>query len=326
MNRSGRAGIARFLCAGILLLPAAAAGQTPQVLVVSVDGLRADVVTPEFTPHIARLAEEGVQAAEAWNDLPSGTLPNHASMLTGLVADRHGLILNFELPGRIAVPTVFDMAAGAGLRCAFFASKTKLEFLAPAEAVEQVLIADPPVLVESVLEQLGEDGPELIFLHLREPDSSGHRFGWLSPEYLQAAADMDALVGRIAEALRAGAARPTYLLVTADHGGSGLNHALNTAEDRMIPWIVWGPKVVAGGVIESVVSIVDTAPTALLLAGVEPPAGLSGKARIEVLDGQASAGDNFVVPPVGIPCLLLMVPPAALGVRAIWSRRANRAG
>ncbi len=307
-----------------LLVGAATAGAQstrPQVVVISVDGLRADIVTPEQTPTLARLAEEGASAEEAWNDLPSGTLPNHASMLTGLIGNRHGLIFNFALEGVIRFDTVFDMAASAGRRCAFFASKTKLDFLAPPDSVEQLLISDPPIIVESAIETLGDDGPDLVFVHLRDPDSTGHQFGWLSPEYLAAAANMDALIGDIADAA-ALSARPTYLLVTADHGGSGMNHALNTPEDRMIPFIVWGPDVVAGRVISGTVSIVDVTPTALMLLGVDAPADLSGKARSEALDAQADLGDNFVVPPVGIPCLLICVPLPALGVW-ILSRGVN---
>jgi len=292
----------------------ALAQQTPRVLLISVDGLRADAVSAVTTPNIAALAASGVSAAEAVNDLPSATLPNHASMLTGLIGDVHGVIFDFSLPGRIATPTVFDFAHAAGKRCAFFASKTKLEFLAPPEALEAFEIADPPVVAERVRALLVPGGPDLIFLHLRDPDSTGHRFGWLSDEYMQAAADMDALVGEIAAAIDADASRPTFVIVTADHGGSGMGHGRNNAEDRSIPWIVHGPGVIAGGKIQDIVSIVDTAPTALWLLGVDVPDGLSGKARTEVLDAAAIVGDNFVVPPVGIPCLLFAVTPALLGL------------
>lgn len=308
----------RAACTALLLTvalgPAARAQETPRVVLISVDGLRADVVSTASTPNIAALAATGVSAAQAVNDLPSATLPNHASMLTGLIGDVHGVIFDFSLPGRIATPTVFDYAHAAGKRCAFFASKTKLEFLAPPEVLEDFEIADPPFVAERVRSLLTADGPDLIFLHLREPDSTGHRFGWLSDEYMQAAADMDALIGEIAAAVDADASRPTFLIVTADHGGSGMGHGRNNAEDRSIPWIVHRPGVVPGGQIQDVVSIVDTAPTALWLLGLEVPDGLSGKARTEVLDANAVVGDNFVVPPVGIPCLLFAVTPALLGL------------
>src|SRR4051794_28164290 len=68
---------------------AAAPAAKPDVILISVDDLRAARVTPELMPNLSRFAaralvfEQAVTAA-TW------TLPSHASMLTGLLPDRHG--------------------------------------------------------------------------------------------------------------------------------------------------------------------------------------------------------------------------------------------
>lgn len=313
---------------------AAAAGAlaaSPRVVLISVDGLRPDAITADRAPHMAALRAAGAQARLALNDLPSATLPNHTTMLTGLVSDVHGVLLDFELCGYVRLPTVFDHAAEAGLRSAFFASKAKLRYLAPPGSLETVDIgSDTEALVARLIEQIAPDGPDLIFLHLREPDSTGHDAGWMSPPYLEAVTRVDALVGRIQAALDTENSRRNYLLLTADHGGEGTNHFLNTPAARHIPWIVVGPDIPAGVGLDEIVSIADTTPTALWLLGVDVPAGLSGRARTALMN-PLTAEPTAVprLPPVGIPCMVLAVPVLAvpgLFLAAIASVRTRPSG
>lgn len=292
-----------------------------RVVIVSVDGLRPDVITPEVAPRMTELREQGTSASNAINDLPSATLPNHSTMLTGLLSGQHQVILNFVLPATIGVPTVFDRAHEAGFRSAFFASKTKLLHLAPAEAIETIDIdADTTGLVERMLAQLTFDGPELIFLHLRDPDSTGHQYGWLSPEYLAAVTLVDGLIGQVIDALDAEPDRSSYLILTADHGGDGVNHFINIPANRSIPWVVWGPDIAAGRVIDEVVSTADTMPTALWLLGLEIPAGLAGVPQFSVRESNAvDVQDSGQAPrPLGPPCVILVIP--ALLILAVFLR------
>src|SRR5437763_1437554 len=70
-----------------------------RVVLISLDGLRPDAVTPTNMPTVARLAKEGAATANAQTVLPSLTLPAHTSMLTGLVPDRHGITWNDDTTG-----------------------------------------------------------------------------------------------------------------------------------------------------------------------------------------------------------------------------------
>lgn len=320
-SAAGRACGAALL---VLLGAAGARGQQPRVVLVSLDGLRPDALSEQTAPNITRLLAAGTRAAAAWDDLPAATLPNHATMLTGLVARQHGVLLDIELPGYIRARTLFDYASQAGLRCAFLASKAKLRYLAPPDALETILIEPDEVsLAGQVVALLGPRGPDLIFAHFRDPDSTGHRGGWMSPAYLAAVSLVDALVGQIAAAIEADSSRSTFLILTADHGGEGLGHVLNTPAVRRIPWIVVGPDVPAGGVLEQVVTIADTTPTILWLLGIEVPAGLAGTVQSAVRrDG--SQGRPFLppVPPVGLPCLILCLP--AFCLAGLLVRQAGR--
>lgn len=285
----------------------------PRVVLISVDGLRPDAITPETAPVLTGLMQRGTHAGTCYNDLPSATLPNHATMLTGLVADTHGLLVDFDIPGTIPQPTLFDFAAAAGLRGAFFASKTKLRFLAHPDVLDTTVIdTDTDSLTQKVLARLVPDGPDAIFVHLRDPDSNGHRSGWMSQAYLDAVTRIDGQIGQIVAALDADTSRESYLIVTADHGGTGLNHFLNVEEDRRIPWIIIGPDIEAGRMLAAPISIVDTTPTVLWLLGVTPPDDLDGRVLRELRDPAAGPDSPLAVPPIGFPCMLFAVPPLAL--------------
>ncbi len=313
---------AALLCNSVV----AAAGD--RLILITVDGLRPDAISPEATPAIDALRRSGIHAEKAINDLPSATLPNHATLLTGLVGDVHGLVANFDLPGRIAYPTLFDFVANAGMRSAFFASKSKLDYLAPPDVVETVrTIGELEPLVDELLTHIRSDGPDVIFVHLREPDSTGHQFGWMSSAYFDALRLSDQQVERIVSAAQSDLSRNTYFVLTADHGGDGTNHFLNIDVNRTIPWIVSGPGIAAGGVLRESVSIADTTPTILALLGVAQPTGLSGVARgvRGASSGAASSGQSL--PPVGVPCLLLFMPfLLALGAASVRRRAAGETG
>jgi arylsulfatase A-like enzyme len=128
----------------------------------------------------------------------------------------------------------------------------------------------------------------LIFVHFREPDSAGHRYGWMGPEYLEAVRQADQALGAIVELIeKQGGFGKHAVIVSADHGGSGRGHYKildpNKAENVTIPWICVGPKVPAGLVIDRVVRTYDTAPTALAFLGIGAPEMIDGKIVEEVV-------------------------------------------
>src|SRR5688572_31117328 len=69
-----------------------------RVLVISVDGLRPDLLLRSDTPNMHRLFRSGCYTFWA-RTVPQGiTLPSHTSMLTGVTPRRHGIEWNRDLP------------------------------------------------------------------------------------------------------------------------------------------------------------------------------------------------------------------------------------
>ena len=64
------------------------------VLLVVFDGLRPDMVQPENTPNLCRFAAMGTNFARARSVFPSETRVCSATVTTGCLPRRHGLIAN----------------------------------------------------------------------------------------------------------------------------------------------------------------------------------------------------------------------------------------
>ena len=84
-----------------LLLLAGCATTSPHVapassplLLISIDGLRADVIGTGTLPTVDALARRGVHAEWMNPSYPTLTFPNHYTLVTGLRPDRHGIVHN----------------------------------------------------------------------------------------------------------------------------------------------------------------------------------------------------------------------------------------
>jgi predicted AlkP superfamily pyrophosphatase or phosphodiesterase len=67
------------------------------VILVSVDGLRADAIGSGTMPTLDALAAAGVHADGMKPSYPTLTFPNHYTQVTGLRPDRHGIVNNTML-------------------------------------------------------------------------------------------------------------------------------------------------------------------------------------------------------------------------------------
>ncbi len=269
------------------LLPSSAL--TRHVVLVSIDGLRPDAIAAFHAPTLQRLMREGSYTLSARTITPSKTLPSHTSMLTGEPPERHQVTWNNVITARrdsIDVPNVFSVARARGYRTAAFFSKAKFEPLqrpgtldysqAPGGLFGRWSSARTVGDVDRYL--AGGARPNLLFIHLTDPDTSGHRSGWMSPQYGRAVLAADTAVDRLVRlADRAYGASRYTVIVTADHGGHGTNHGSGDPLDVTIPWIAWGQGVHPGP-LASTVSTMDTASTVLWLLGLSAPSDWAGVA------------------------------------------------
>jgi predicted AlkP superfamily pyrophosphatase or phosphodiesterase len=266
-------------------------GVTSNVIVVSVDGLRPDAIGTYGASTLQRLMREGSYTLAASTINPSKTLPSHTSMLTGQPPERHGVLWNNVATAdadSIEVPNVFSLARSHGYSTAAFFSKAKFQPLQLAGTLDYSQAPggwwgrwSSSRTMTDVEQYLDSEKPNLLFVHMTDPDAAGHRLGWMTPGYGQAVLAADAAVNRLIILADRVYGRGNFsLIVTADHGGHGTNHGSDNARDVTIPWIAWGQGVRQGALQETPVQTMDTASTVLWLLGVPEPADWVGNAVI----------------------------------------------
>ena len=190
--------------------------------------------------------------------------------------------------------TVFSVAREHGYRTAAFFSKSKF---GPLQRPGTLDYSQAPGgwwgrwsgdrTIADVRSYLQTERPNLLFVHLSDPDRAGHDSGWMSFAYGQAVQAADAAVRQLVLMADATYGQGNYsLLVTADHGGHGYGHGTSDPQDVTIPWIAWGRGVNAGLLKDVSIETFDTAPTVLWLLGVDEPSEWDGSPVVKAFQAR----------------------------------------
>ena len=227
--------------------------------------------------------------------MPSSTLPCHSSMLRGVAPDRHGITSNTFTPIVRPVPSLLEAAKSAGRTVGFFYNWEQLRDLAAPGYLDvavcygnAVAPETDPWVADQAIAHLARFDFDLMFVYFGHTDEIGHIHGWMSEPYLEAIAGADRCLGRVVDALRAaGRWDETVVCVVSDHGGHGRSHGTECDEDMTIPWILHGPGVRPGVVLEEPVRIFDTCPTLAAALGVPIAREWEGRVVREALESGA---------------------------------------
>jgi arylsulfatase A-like enzyme/tetratricopeptide (TPR) repeat protein len=301
-----------------LLLALAAAPAAPNVLLVTIDTLRADRLGASghagaVTPALDRLAREGVLVEEAVVQVPQ-TRPSHASILTGRQPYEHGIRDNSSPPLAARFPTLatvlkghgYDTAAAVGAYPVSRASGLDRGFAFfddPFGGGERATTRDPRTerraseVVDVALAWLERPrrAPFFLWVHLFDPHApyeppSPHRERFAKQPYDGEVAYTDAQIGRLLARLREKALLDrTLVVVTADHG-EGLGdhgedeHLLFVYDSTLrVPLLMrWPGRLPANARVRGQFRSVDLMPTLLDLLG-RPAVPTSGASRAATL-------------------------------------------
>ena len=244
-----------------------------KVLLALIDGMRPDSLAAGKHPFYRELLETSRYSLKMRTVMPSVTLPCHMSLFHSVGADRHGILTNTYVPQVRPVNGLCEVLNGAGKSCAFFYGWEPLRDLSRPLSIARAdfisgrrkgfaeadrLLTDR---VETMLKE--EEVPDFTFFYLCWADEAGHKYGWMSPEYLQAVNACLDCVRRAAALLP----EEVRLIVTADHGGHDRSHGTELPEDMTIP-VFFRHRDIAPGEIAEETSILDIAPTVTALLGV----------------------------------------------------------
>lgn len=233
----------------LLLLAVAASAQNrindldETVILISIDGFRADYIEKFKPPGISKLAAEGTRAKWMKPAYPTKTFPNHYTIVTGLYPDHHGIVENnmwddeigaqFGLAVKAQVTNpkwwggepIWNTAQRQGkIAASFFwpGSETAINGAQPRYWKPYVHTTEHNIRVNTVLEWLDlprEARPQMITLYFSDVDDAGHNFGPDSPKTAEAVLKVDASIGDLMNGLRIrGIGDKVNLIIVSDHG------------------------------------------------------------------------------------------------------------
>lgn len=230
-------------------VPQIAHATAPHVYLVVVDGLGADLVDPALMPHLTGSELEPVGfRGEGRASMPTRTNPTHATLLTGVLPETHGITGNgywsrkarsvkpLDGAEMFEVETLFTVAESVRPELvtigAFSKAKLGRMFAAvpnrqrapdvlwfPEEGVvgHLVGVADDADTMSAFLAASAMREPDLGVINLSEVDRAAHGGGKRATA--DARRHADAAIGRLVADLRArGRWDHSIVIVTADHG------------------------------------------------------------------------------------------------------------
>ncbi|QDU65574.1 sulfatase [Engelhardtia mirabilis] len=298
----------------------------PNLLLISVDTLRADALEPygygrPTSPNLARLAETSVVFEQA-HATSSWTLPTLATVMTGeLPSTTHTHTFASSLP--LGFDTLAERLRAAGFDTAAVASHTFLgvkyglhqgfthfdddlvNFIADSHNAitsDQVTAKARAFIEAKVAADRFDDGPWFLWAHYFDPhDSYLAHEGFSEPFGTETDRDLydgeiaftDHHIGALLSCLdELGLANETVVVFVADHGEEWRDHGSHGHGQTLYEEVVRVPLTLrvpgyAPRRVTEPISTLDLFPTLLELCGVAIPKDLPGRSLVPILAGGA---------------------------------------
>ena len=261
--------LAAAFAAGTLLF---CSSKPVRVVVFALDGIRVDGLQQAKTPNIDAIFAEGASSTVTRDQMPSITLVNFTSHLTGSGPEQHGVVSNkwtlenIQLPPVVTdedgyYPGIFKMLKDnvPGVKTGFYHNWKALINTHNQKYIDEVgylheLHGAYGANYDNCFEfvKTNSDKPTFVFMYDETTDHVGHKIGWMTPEYIAAIEESDSLIGTFVTKLKEeGLYDSTYIFFITDHGGVEKHHGKVSKEEMIIPWAVKGPTVKKGYVLTS---------------------------------------------------------------------------
>jgi len=314
--------------AGCHRAPQLARDPTQNVLLVTIDTLRADAIgaagnAAASTPWIDRLSLGGVRFDQAHASTVV-TLPSHANILSGVYPFRHGVRENAGFRFPETTETLATVLRARGYRTGAFVSAFPLDsrfgltrgfdlyddrfpksdataFRVPERRGADTVAAAVRWIESGSAAGTAGDRPWFAWVHVYEP-----HFPYAPPEpyasryadrpyFGEVAAADAALAPLLQRALDTASPRPTLVVLTGDHGEAlgehgERTHGLFAYEATLhVPLILYQRRLLTPRVVAAPVRHVDILPTILDAIGAPLPASLDGQSLLSLAAGETPA-------------------------------------
>ncbi|MEO7430995.1 MAG: alkaline phosphatase family protein [Dokdonella sp.] len=266
------------------------ASEPHALILISIDGFRADYLDRNITPALADLAARGVRAQAMKSAFPTLTFPNHYTLVTGLYPDHHGIVNNRMVDPETRAKfvykdhaTITDPAWWGGEPVWVSAEKHGLHAATMFWPGSDVAIADvrpthwqmfdgtitPDQRVDQLLAWMDEPAStraSFFTLYFDQVDHAGHHSGPDSAEVDDALRSIDAAMARLVAGLKQRKVyADTNVVIVSDHGMTATSADRRTYLDDLVP--LGDVDVINYGI----------------LAGIEPHAGKASSIEAALL-------------------------------------------
>ncbi|WP_290793971.1 alkaline phosphatase family protein [Flavihumibacter sp. UBA7668] len=234
-----------------------------RIVVIGLDGYSVPGYQKARHPNLDTLFSSGILSLTTRPVMPSVTMPNWTSHLTGAGPEEHGVTSNewnlnkhtlkaIETDADGYFPSIFKVVKDQvpGVQTAFYYNWANLIKPFNQKYLDDVFFEQNDGYDSSYQRaidfiQTKQNNPQLIFLYSVHTDHAGHNHKWMSPEYIQALEEADAALGRFVSGLKKiGLLEDTYFLFITDHGGHPANgHGGLSMDEMLVPWALTGPKI-----------------------------------------------------------------------------------
>lgn len=235
---------------------------TKTVIVLGLDGFSVEGYHTAKLPNLERLLKDGVLSLNTRAVMPSVTLPNWTSHLTGSGPEQHGVnsngwtLDNHPLPPMEQdsdgyYPSIFKLVKEQmpNAKTAYYYNWRNLINPINQRYLDEVNFQEDDGYSENYKMALSfaikhKNDPTLIFLYSVHTDHAGHSFKWMSKEYITALEEADIKIGELLDGLEeAGVYDDTHFFLITDHGGVDKSHGGMSPAEMLVPWAVTGPGI-----------------------------------------------------------------------------------
>ncbi|MBT6808209.1 MAG: DUF4983 domain-containing protein [Flavobacteriales bacterium] len=216
---------------------------TKKVLIIGIDGCRADALELANTPAIDNLISNGIYSPDALNDDITISGPGWSAILCGVWSDKHLSVDNsFVGTDYTNYPPLFKRIENfnANLHTVSICNWNPInDYIVQNHADFKLNVSSDLEVSNEAINYLSSNDPDCIFLHFDDVDHAGHADGF-SPnvsQYITAIEGVDSYISPIIQSI---SQRPNYanedwlILITTDHGGLGTSHGGNSIEEQNV--------------------------------------------------------------------------------------------
>lgn len=273
-----------------------------RIVLICLDGISVAGYQKAKTPNLDNLLKDGVLSLRTRVVMPSVTLPNWTSHLTGSGPEQHGVTDNrwdfsqIKLPAVETdedgyYPSVFNILKKniPDVKIGFYYNWANLIKPYNKRWFDEIsYLSEDIKYIENIKKAYAfmsahKENLSLVFLYTVHTDSAGHKYKWMSPEYIKSIEDADEQVGWLIEKMKGdGTYNDTCFLFLTDHGGIENGHGGVSVDEMIVPWGIVGPGIKSGSYMAEPNNTINTAAIILQLWGIKVPSCWIGKVPFSI--------------------------------------------